>query len=373
MILKNSSFNDLTQKVISCNQKIVIYGAGMIGQIIVPHIIKKYSLYDNVTCFIDMDKNKIGQKITVEHCSYPIKSAEYLNEINSNSIILVTNSKFIPVINFLDSIPSLASVETYIIPVMQLSEANSFPDETEYVSRRCEKQLIPKKIHYCWFGRKPLPTFLKKCIDSWKQLCPDYEIIEWNEDNYNVLRHAYTKQAYEKRRFGFVTDVARLDILYEYGGIYLDTDVMLLKSLNDLLYQEGFIGTEKWGNINSGGGCGFSAGNSMLKELIDYRDSFSFVRPDGSVNTETNGMYETAFFSKHGFIPDNSLQIINDITIYPSYVFHPYDYMSSEIRMKKSTISVHHFYGGWMSEDDKQNRENTQKEYTKILNRMNRG
>jgi hypothetical protein len=208
------------------------------------------------------------------------------------------------------------------------------------------------------------------CIDSWKKYCPDYEIIEWNEDNYDISRHSYTKEAYGKERYGFVTDVARLDILYENGGIYLDTDVTLEKSMDDLLYQKGFIGTEKWGNINSGGGCGFVKHHPMLKKIIDYRELFHFVLEDGSLNVETCGMYETKLFLEAGFKPNNKLQNICDVTVYPSYINHPYDYMSCDTHKKESTISVHHFYGGWMDEEEQINRKRTQELYNEIKNRM---
>ena len=139
----------------------------------------------------------------------------------------------------------------------------------------CENR-IPKIIHYCWFGKGEKSNLAKQCISSWKEKLKGYEIIEWNENNYDVNRHTYTAEAYKNRKYGFVTDVARLDILYEHGGIYMDTDVTLLKNLDELLYQRGFIATEKWGNVNTGGGCGFTKGHPILKDLIDYRDKFHF-------------------------------------------------------------------------------------------------
>ena len=204
-------------------------------------------------------------------------------------------------------------------------------------------------------------------------MCPDYEIIEWNENNYNVNRHDFTKEAYEAGKYGFVSDMARIDILYENGGIYLDTDVTLIKSLDDLLYQDGFIGTEKWGNINSGGGCGFAVGHAMLKKMLDYREQFHFILEDGSLNMETNGMYETIPFLNEGFKPNNRLQTVGNVTVYPSYINHPYDYMSCETHKKAVTVSVHHFYGGWMEDMDLLNRKNTQNQYLGIVNRMKSG
>ena len=231
----------------------------------------------------------------------------------------------------------------------------------------CKTSQIPKVIHYCWFGKKEIPDFLKKCMESWKLLCPDYEIKRWDESNFDVSKYLYTKQAYENGKYGFVSDMARLDILYENGGIYLDTDVKLLKPLDMFLFNKGFVGTEKWGNINSGGGIGAIPHHTMIKEMLDYRRGIYFVYEDGSFNIETNGLYETVPFVKRGYKVDNSLQVINDMTVYPSGVFHPYDYISCKEKIEEDTVSIHYFYGGWMDEADFKNRQDTQKKYSEIL------
>lgn len=370
MKLKNADYDTLSKKIKSEDKRIIVYGAGMIGQIIIPHLIGNYDLINHLDCFIDADKRKKGRKISVCGNEYCITTPDYLETIGENYIILITNSKFYPIVRFLDGIENLNNIEGYIIPMMQIYELKKA--ESIEIKRKSDKPLIPAKIHYCWFGRGEKPNFLKKCIDSWKQCCPEYEIIEWNEDNYDVNRHNYTREAYAHKKYGFVSDFARLDILYENGGIYFDTDVTLEKNLDDLLYQEAFIGVEKWGNVNTGGGCGFVAGHPMLKEMIEYRDSFHFEMEDGSLNIETNGMYETKPFLEQGFKPCNSMQEIGGVTIYPAYINHPYDYMSCEMTKKAATISVHHFYGGWMEEDDKKNRENTQSEYIDIIVRASK-
>ena len=368
MILRNNTYQEIAKEVIQDSKKIIVYGAGMIGQIIIPFLVGEYNLFEYVECFVDMDKRKIGNKIEISDFSYEIKHPEYLNIIDEDHIILITNSKFIPILKYLDGITSLNNVTGYIVPVIQLHGINiSSHIELEH---RNDTQLIPKTIHYCWFGGNEKPVFLTKCIESWREHCPDYEIIEWNESNYDVSRHKFTKEAYDNKKYGFVTDLARLDILYEHGGIFMDTDVSIIKPLDDLLFQPGFIGVEKWGNINSGGGCGFIKGHPMLKKLIDYRDGFSFVLDDGSFNIETNGLYETVPFIEEGFKPNNTLQIVSDITVYPSSVMHPYDYMSCELRQNDSTVSIHHFYGGWMEEDDRLNRLKTQNAYQLVLDRM---
>lgn len=369
MKLRNSDYQSFVKRIKKNSSKLIIYGAGMIGQIIVPYLVREYDLYDAIDCFIDIDKRKCGQKISIDGYLYETRTPEYLEGYHRNVVILITNSKFYPILNFLDGIETLDCIEGYILPMMQLHEIEVA--KTITVERICQEKCIPKKIHYCWFGGKKIPDFLQTCIQSWRVQCPDYEVIEWNENNYDVNMHLFTKQAFEQSKWGFISDVARLDILYEHGGIYLDTDVTLIKNLDNCLYQPGFIGVEKWGNINSGGGCGFIKKHPMVKRMLDYRDKYSFVMDDGSLNIETNGMYETIPFLQAGFKPNNTLQIIEDVTVYPSYVNHPYDYMSCETKKKDATISIHHFYGGWMEYDDRQNRGNTQNEYVSILQRAN--
>lgn len=369
MRLLNSRYSDLVKDVKQKNKKIVVYGAGMIGQVVVPYIIEKYELQEYVTCFVDMDKSKKGQKIKVGEFEYEIFRPDILRDEMKNLVILITNSKFYEVVEFLDSIEEIKNAEGYVIPMMQIYELQFVSASS--IKRLSEVPLIPKKIHYCWFGGKELPKFLLECIESWKHLCPDYQIIEWNESNYDITKIPYVKEAYENRKYGFVTDVARLDILYEYGGIYMDTDVLLYKNLDELLYQPAFVGVEKWGNINTGGGVGAVAGHPMIKELLDYRKMFHFILEDGRLNIETNGLYETIPFVRHGMKVDNSMQIINGMTVYPWYIFHPYDYMSCEKRTEESTISMHCFYGGWMEEKELKSRSITQEKYNRIWRRMN--
>lgn len=368
MILRNDNYASFAKKVKANHNRIIVYGAGMIGQIIIPYLVEAYDLGDYLECFVDADIRKKGKKVDVRGKGYFITTPDYLETIDEKSVILITNSKIYSIIKYLDNVKNLNNIEGYVIPMMQMKKIED--SNSVEIERLSKKQLIPKKIHYCWFGKKEKPQFLQKCIDSWSVFCPDYEIIEWNENNYDVSRHAYTAEAYEREKYGFVTDVARLDILYEHGGLYMDTDVTLLRNLDDLLYQSGFIGTEKWGNVNTGGGCGFVPGHPILKELLDYRDNYHFVLEDGSFNIETCGMYETRVLINHGFKPDGQLQSVKGVTIYPSYINHPYDYMSCEDQRKETTVSIHHFYGGWMEEEDKQNRANTQRNFQAIKRRM---
>ena len=371
MILRNFNFEELSNYVKNSSKKIVVYGAGMIGRVVVPYLIKKNNLYSKLECYVDTDLRKIGKKISIGEYDYPIESVQYLIDQSKDIVILISNSNFFEIIEYLDSIIELDSVEACIVPIMQIEQSRNVSNVI--IEKAADTMLIPKKIHYCWFSKNPIPDFLKECMKTWELYCPDYEIICWNEDNYDLNRIPYAKEAYDAGKYSFASDVARLDILYHYGGIYLDTDVQLVKNLDSLLNQQGFVGVEKWGNINSGGLIGVMPKHPMIKEMLQYRKKFHFINQDGSLNMDTNGIYETIPFIEHGMRIDNTIQVINGTTVYPSSVFHPYDYISCEDDIREWTYSKHFFWGGWMKEKDMNNRILTQNRYNQILFRMENG
>ncbi len=367
MKLKSSTYEQMANFIQAEHKRVIVYGAGMIGQIVVPFIATKYGIDEYIDFYVDRDIRKIGEHIKIGDRDIEIKSPDVLDEVQGNPVIILTNSKFFSVIDFLDKKESLKDAECFIIPIIQKNLAD---EDGKGMGISGQQSFIPKVIHYCWFGGKEIPDFLKRCMGSWAEKCPDYEIKRWDETNFDVSKYLFTKQAYEKGRYGFVSDVARLDILYNHGGIYMDTDVKLIKPFGNLINCKGFVGTEKWGNINSGGGIGAVPHHPMIKEMLDYRAGFSFFHDDGTLNIETNGLYETIPFLKRGCRVDNTFQTINDMAVYPASVFHPYDYMSCEERITENTISIHYFHGGWMDETDKKNRSDTQDKYKAVLERM---
>ena len=214
-----------------------------------------------------------------------------------------------------------------------------------------------------WLGRKPIPDNLMKCIDSWKRFCPDYEIIEWNENNYDIEKHPYMKEAYEAKAYGFVPDYARLDILYTQGGIYLDTDVELKRNLDNLRCLKAFCGVEKWQIINFGGLSGAEKKHPMIKEFLDSRMNIRFYNKDGSLNKNTCGFYDTQVAIRNGYKINGETQTINDMCILGSDYFQPYDYMSGIVNETKNTYSIHWFNGGWLDEKMKIANEESKKVY----------
>lgn len=209
--------------------------------------------------------------------------------------------------------------------------------------------MIPKVIHYCWFGGNELPKEAKKCIDSWKKYCPDYEIIEWNESNYDLNKNDYVKYCYENKKWAFLTDYVRLDIIYENGGIYLDTDVELVKSLDDLLNNKCYIGMEQVGTVNTGQGFGATAHNSFVKENKEYYEQNEFLNDDGSFKREICVPITTGILIKRGLQPKDVIQRLNDVTVYPIEYFCPKELGTNKINITKNTYSIHHFESSWKS------------------------
>lgn len=364
MILKSGSFDNMAQYVKQTEAKIFLFGAGVIGTVTVPEILHHYGLEPYVECYIDNEEKKWGKMHKNNYMEIPVFSPQYLNEHHENVIVLLNISRYSEVLDQLEQLKATEKLICYIIPMMLIYDMET--KERIGAIKDYTYQQIPKKIHYMWLGKKEIPERLQKCIDSWKRFCPDYEIIQWNEDNYDLEKNTYMRQAYAAKAYGFVPDYARLDILYNYGGIYLDTDVELIRNLDDLLYEEAFCGVEKWQVVNFGGCSGSTKGNKMIKEFRDNRENLLFVNPDGSYNRTTCGYYDTKVLLNHGYRINGKVQKINGMNIYTSDYFHPYDYTSGMTQQTSNTFSIHHFDGGWLDEIMKKGNEQTAKKFNQL-------
>lgn len=215
--------------------------------------------------------------------------------------------------------------------------------------------MIPKKIHYCWFGGTPLPESVRKCIESWRRHCPDYEIIEWNESNIDISSVDYMREAYEERAWGFVPDVARLQIILNNGGIYLDTDVEVIKPLDSLLSDAAFVGIENNEPyiVNLGQGFGAEKGSPFLQELLnDYKDRH-FRNADGSINKTASPVVQDGIMRRLGFNGRNETQQIRGAVIYSAEYFCPKSFVTGLVKITDATLSIHHYDGSWLSEKER--------------------
>ncbi len=202
--------------------------------------------------------------------------------------------------------------------------------------------MIPHVIHYCWFGHNPKPKLIQKCIESWKKYCPDWEIIEWNEDNYDVFANEYTKKAYENKKWAYVADYARFDVLNQYGGVYFDTDVELLKPIpDDLMEERAFTGFETPSKIAPGLVFGTVPNHGFLHEIIDNY----LVKQYSTKETVVDII--TALLEQHGLVGDNSEQTICGVRIMPTEYFGCFNHEIQTFEKTEKTISIHHYYASW--------------------------
>ena len=209
--------------------------------------------------------------------------------------------------------------------------------------------MIPKIIHYIWLGGKEEPEILKKCKASWEKFCPDYEIKRWDESNLNLDECKYAKEAYDSKKFAFASDYLRFKVLYDEGGIYLDIDVELLKSLDDFLNEHFFTGFEKdyEVSINPGLVCGAEKNSPIVKEMLDGYQNSSFINEDGTFNLYTVCDRATDIMLNHGLVREDKTQHGENWSIFSSEYFCPLSPDKIEYKKTKNTHSVHLYYASW--------------------------
>jgi hypothetical protein len=212
---------------------------------------------------------------------------------------------------------------------------------------------IPKKIHYCWFGKNEMPKLVLKCMESWRKYQPDYEVILWNEDNFDLTMNSYIKEAYANKKWAFVSDYARLYTLYHHGGIYLDTDMEILQNLDGFLIHSMFLGMEDSSHISMGI-IGAKAGHPWVKDLLDLYSQRNFVLSDGSLDFTTIVSFINNEAYKIGFAPKSFQRVLpGDIHIFPKEYFYPMSAQGIKSKYTDKTFTIHHFAGSWLPASEK--------------------
>lgn len=213
--------------------------------------------------------------------------------------------------------------------------------------------MIPKVIHYFWVGGKPIPEKNLKCIESWKKFCPGYKIVRHDETNYDFNKNKYMCEAYEHKKWGFVPDYARLDVIYNEGGIYLDTDVELVKPLDDLLECNAYMGFEDGRLINPGQGFAAVKHHKGIKRLMEAYNTRSFLKEDGTLDTTPSPIIATEVLKGNGLEINDERQKVLGIDILPTEFLCPKSFETGKTKITKNTYSIHHFDMSWVSEADK--------------------
>lgn len=308
----------------------------------------------NITAIVD--NNLQIQKTNMVICGKTYKIidikefVEYVLGVGSDRVLLLITPTFYAwsIVEQLNNIPQLKGLQCYLSVLL-----GDYYERIDFSFSQGEPK-IPKKIHYCWFGKGEIPVHLKNYIASWHKFCPEYEIIRWDEKNYNINKIKYIKEAYRSKKWGFVSDYARLDVIYQEGGIYLDTDVELIASLDKMINDEMFMGAYANYMIASGVGIGAVKAHPLIKELRDYYDDKSFYRNDGRMNLTPCQEYQHPVLVKYGFSLENKYQMKNNIVIYPSEVMSPTGISGLADNFTENTISIHHGEWGWISKAEKE-------------------
>lgn len=299
---------------------------------------------------IDNFKSETESNIDIDGKIFPVISVEqFLRECDEGTSVIITCQKYKDIILQLDSIPELDSLECYLYLFLQ--------EYTEHYSEfpipKRKSNMIPKKIHYCWFGKNKMPDEYLKYMETWEKYCPDYEIIRWDEQNYDVTKNDYLKQAYNNKKWAFVSDYARVDVVYQYGGVYLDTDVELLKSLDEFLKWDMFCGFQSAEYIAWGLGFGAVRGHELLEAVLKVYEQMEFVKSDGSLNLVSCPVIQSSVMSKHGFILDGTPQEKDNVAVYPKEFFNPYSFKKGLGRITENTHSIHHYSASWVEKEVK--------------------
>lgn len=302
------------------------------------------NIYPNIKIVgvLDNDVSKSNQTITAAGISTKIITIENaLNKFDfAKTAIVITTAQLNVIKEQLTNIVEFENVDVYSYFDLKRNSVVL----TEELCKNTDEPLIPKVIHYCWFGGNELPEELQKCIDSWKKFCFGWEIKQWNESNYDIYKNVFTQKAYELKKWAFISDYARFDIIYNNGGIYFDTDVELLKNPEILRYNRGFIGTELIGGINSGSGLGAVKQHHILKKFMEmYENNPNFSKSFFSTNIGR----ETDFFYSIGYRLNGKIQIIDGMAILPYYILTHKTFETGEIFANDKTVSVHHLDGSW--------------------------
>lgn len=327
--------NDVEEirKLFAREKRIVLYGAGASARLILQGFYGK-GLKERLAFIVDKNEAldgtfcEEGDGIRVRVISLQHFLRQYGETAKREFMIVVTPFAAMWIVEELDGIRQLDGVETYLYAMITAKEKPApFP------LRSLQEPVIPKRIHYIWIGEKTMSREDMDNIEGWHRLCPDYEIIKWDETTYDFGKNRYMGEAYGKGQYMYATDYARKDILYRYGGIYLDTDVELRKPLDDLLYNEGFIGSEDGGQLNSGSGLGAVAGHPAMLDLMRVYEGERFINRDGSLNLKYNTYYETGCMIRKGYELINRYQRVNGMVCFPR-----------EVLMPESTVGLYDCY-----------------------------
>ena len=341
-------------------KKIICYGASVLLQ---KEYEKEAEWYDTwrhrIAYFVDHSKEKQENGYVFGEDSYEVLDPKQLRN-EKNCIVLITTNVYVAMDIFKElEIKELDdSIKLFFLPL--ILKTKSFDDAK--VEKLFEEELAAvnrKIIHSFWFSGEPIPGNYQRCVDSWKKFCPDYDIRIWNASTYDVQKSKYMEQAYNAKKWAFVSDYARLDVIYQYGGIYLDMDVEVIRPLDKLLRFNSFFGIDEWGNVDLGTGFGAIAGNAFVGELLKCYDNRSFVRNDGTYDITAQPVLLAGEFERYGFKSIGDSQRIGETVLLSTDYLEVYS--GKRIPANRKTgkeFLIHWRNAGWWNSEQRDARYN---------------
>lgn len=360
--IKCDGINSLCNKI--KKKKLVCFGAGKHFDTVMD-LYKSFDLASHIVAIIDNDSRLTKTERTWDGYSFTIESLSFINEMNDPTeyVFLITCHLYsMEIVEQLDEIDKLNGIEVYIGSFLS-DNLNYIGD---YKVKTNQEYRIPKIIHYCWFGGHSIPAEYEKNIESWKRFCPEYTIKLWDESNFDINQNKYVAQAYREKKWAFVSDYARIKIIHDQGGIYLDCDVELLKKYDDFLGYDMFCGFEDDNHVNFGLGFGAVKGHVILADLLGEYDSLEFVKEDGTLNLTPCTAYQTEIIIKYGFESKNLYQCHNNVATFPTEVFAPISPWGIDYT-NELAYSIHHYSASWQ---EKENLSRIKCMYDEYYNRL---
>lgn len=345
--LKNCKWNEFPEKI--RQKELYCFGSGNLTKWL---SFKRCGLHisDKIRAFVDNDSRKEGFFVELDNCFIPIISFDtFVKSKNENTVMLISSMYYAEILKQMDVVSALDGMDCYIEVFLEENKAEASQRdlyETAY-------EEIPPIIHYCWFGKKEIPQVYKEYINNWKRNCPNYEIVKWDESNYDYKKITYMRQAYDAGKYAFVSDYARLDIIYNYGGIYLDVDVEIVKNLDTLRRNRMFCGFERGNNVATGLGIGAIKNHGLIGELRDIYHNKMFIDDLGRLNLKTCVEYQTEYLEELGLKLNGQIQNIGDAKIYPRTVLAPIDFYGIYNDFSEVTYTIHHYAASWFNTDRK--------------------
>lgn len=346
--------NGFEQFLADCkDKKLVAFGASVFLQIITMNY-KELNLENTISYIVDNNIEKDGTKYDLQGISIEVHSLQYLLKDDlSNIILLITAECFAyEIYNQLVEINSLQNVICYCLPMLIASNED---DEFSYSLSR-DKVYIPKIIHCFWFSGSEKDDLTKKCLLSWKKFCPDYEIMEWNTQNYDVTKNTYMYEAYKHKKWAYATDYARLDVIYKYGGFYLDFDLELLRKLDELLSVDFVAGFGPLRDIELAA-FGAKKKSPIVRRMLELYQDKKFDINNLSLS-EVQPVLMDKFMKEYGFEINGKFQNINNQIILPRSSFSPRNWFTGEMMDTRNSFGIHHCAGNWITKTEKSNQRN---------------